>query len=309
MLEFGDKVVSQEGILKFKMFVKDFKRELEEKKRICNDILSSINIKKIKTGKNKKKWAIKVLDGITAIGVDGSQIQPLREFGIPAGAVQVASFRVEHGKGLWNVRYTSKIVRLEENIDATRYALEMSSLCSNMDGKSYLFYDGGLSPTFAREMSREVGEKYERAAVNAVKRSEMTKTPFIGYIDRSYAKDVARAYGIELYDSFILAEMEVMSYTEPFQSGNICYSYVRFSPSLPSRVEFPAWMKKEFDRFVEVVCAECMLGSTYSYPYVLERAHSYAVITENEKKAILEAVGGISLSFKWISKLSHTFGR
>ena len=301
--EFESRLSSPDGVAKFRNFVKEFESELMEKKNVCSDILSTIKLKKLNVCDGRRRWAIRVLKGISAVGVDGSQIQPLREFGIPAGAVQVAAFKVEHGSGNWDVSYTSRIVRLEENVDATRYALEMDVLRRNADGRSYLFYDGSFTPTFVREMAREIRSRYEKAAMDTVKKCSETETPLFGYTDRSYSRDIAKAHGVNIYDSFILSEMDVMSYTEPFCSGEICYCYVRFSPSLPSRVEFPEWMRRKFDQFIRVLCAECMLGSTFSYPYVLERAHSYAAVSERERRLIVEAVGGISLSFKWVSKL------
>ncbi len=294
---FEDRLTSPKGLNEFRKYISEFSEEIEKVRKKCEDVLSTIKVKRVKAG--RRKWAIKVLDGVTAVGVDGSQVKPLREFGIPAGAVQVAAYVVKHGTGEWNVSYSSGIVKLEDNVDATRYEMEMLCLTEQMDGKSCLFYDGSLSPSFAREMSKSLKARYERSARKAVERSEETKTPLFGYTDRSYAKDIAK----DIYDSFLLSGMEIMSYTEPLEGDGVWYSYVRFSPSLPSRVEMPEWVARRFNRFAEVVCAECLLGSTYAYPFVLERAHRYAVIGEKERRMIAEILGGISLSFKWVSKL------
>ncbi len=297
MLE--SKLVSSEGIELFKNFVEEVYKKVEEQKKVFEDVLSAIKVKKFKAN---RRWALKVLRGVKVVGVDGSQITPLREFGIPAGAVQVASYVVEHGLGRWEVRYVSKLVKLEENIDAVRYSMEMQSILKNMDSKSYVFYDGSFSPSFAKELKPEIGRRYVESARKALKKSEETKTPLFGYTDRSYAKDIAKKCGIDVYDSFLLSGMEYMSYTEPLRSGELCYCYAKFSPSLPSRIEFPCWMEKNFDSMLKVVCAECLLGSTLAYPFVLERAHKYAVISERERRAIVESIGHSNLSFKWIAK-------
>jgi NurA-like 5'-3' nuclease len=46
-----------------------------------------------------------------------------------------------------------------------------------------------------------------------------------------------------------------------------------------------------------------MLGSTRGYPYILERAHKYSSIGNNEKMSFIKAVGSYNISFKWMSKL------
>jgi len=53
---------------------------------------------------------------------------------------------------------------------------------------------------------------------------------------------------------------------------------------------------------MRLVAAECMLGSTKNYPYVLERAHRYAVIREAEREVIGRMFSRGNVSLKWISK-------
>jgi NurA-like 5'-3' nuclease len=48
--------------------------------------------------------------------------------------------------------------------------------------------------------------------------------------------------------------------------------------------------------------AECMLGSTKGYPYVLERAHTCSQIGNDEKKDFMKALSH-DTSFKWICKV------
>ncbi len=302
MQELRGKLVSSSGIEAFSKFVKEFSRELEERKKEFRDIVSTLNFRKVKVGREKKKWALSVLEGVKVTGVDGSQVSPLREFGIPAGAVQVAAYTVFHGSGEWDVKYISRITKLEENIDVVRYEMEMK-LLSEVCESGYVFYDGSLTPSFARDMREELKERYFKAVKLAVRVSEEKRAPVVGYTDRTYAKDVARANGLDVYDAFLLSDMEVMSYTEPVELGDICFCYARFTPSLPSRVEVPAWAKSRMGKIMRVVCAECMLGSTYAYPFVLERAHAYAKISEREREYLARKVGIMSLSFKWVSKV------
>ena len=60
----------------------------------------------------KKHWHLNILNGKRIVGVDGSQLRHLREFGIPFGAVQVAKFSVVHGEGDYDIRFKSKWVGL-----------------------------------------------------------------------------------------------------------------------------------------------------------------------------------------------------
>ncbi len=298
---FESKIISAEGLKKFKNFVEESYRGIDKQKKEFEDVVSTLKFGKL--NEKSRKWAIKVLKGLRVVGVDGSQIKPLREFGIPIGAVQVAAYSVDHGFGKWNVNYLSKILKLEENVDVVRYSMEMYMLKKKMDGKSYLFYDGSFSPSFAKELNPKICKIYLESARKVLKNSEETKTPVFGYTDRSYAKDIAKSFGLDVYDTFLLEGMDFASYTEPMESGNLCYSYVKFSPSLPSRIEFPCWMLKKFNSFIKIVFAECLLGSTFAYPFVLERAHKYAVISEKERRTIVEMIKKAKISFKWISKL------
>ncbi len=301
-VELRSKLTSPAGIEKFAGFVREFSKSLEEKRREFENVLSTMNIKKVRAG--GRRWALSTLRGVRVAGVDGSQVSPLREFGIPAGAVQVAAYTVHHGEGKWDVSYLSRITRLEESIDAVRYEMEMRVLAESCENSDYSFYDGSLTPSFAREMREELRERFFKAVKRAILRSEENRVPVIGYTDRTYARDIARANGLDVYDSFLLSGMEVMSYTEPVEVGDICFCYARFTPSLPSRIEVPAWAKGRMDEIVRVVCAECMLGSTRAYPFVLERAHAYAKISEKEREFLARSAGIMGISFKWISKVA-----
>ncbi len=302
MVELRDKLISPAGISRFSSFVREFSMELERRRKEFRDVASSLKFRRVKC--RGKKWALSVLKGVKVVGVDGSQVSPLREFGIPAGAVQVASYEVHHGYGKWGVRYISRITRLEESVDAVRYETEMRALMESCTEKrgDFIFYDGSLTPSFAREMREELRGRFFKAVKTAIKASEESSIPVIGYTDRSYAKDIARANGLDFYDSFILSDMELMHYTEPVEVGDVCFSYARFTPSLPSRVEIPVWAKSRMDRIMEIVCAECLLGSTSAYPFVLERAHHYARISEKEREYLARNAGIMSVSFKWVSK-------
>jgi len=307
-MKFEGSLMSQ--IKKFKELVDQYHSELEELKKAVKEKLSRIPISRIEA---KEKWYLDVLNGKKVVGVDGSQITPLKEIGIPLGAVQVAKVVIIHGAGKSDVKYYSAFVPMEENVDLTRFRMEVETLMEEMDGNGWLFFDGSFILSFTKELNKRLMDEYLRSITALLKKSRETQTPIIGYVDRSYAKDLAKDLGLEqIYDAYLLSDrMNLMEYTPPFRcrrddveiDEEVSYVYIRVSPSLPVRIEYPSWMEKMHDEVVRVVAAECMLGSTRGYPYILERAHSYSTIGGKEKMNFIKAVGSHSVSFKWMSKL------
>ena len=253
---------------------------------------------------------LSILDGVKVVGVDGSEFSPLRELGIPIGAIQASRITVRHGTGDYQAEIFSDFISLEENLNLKRFQMEVELLMESMSGEGYLFYDGSLLLSFVSELNTRIRNEYVEAMKGLIKESERTSTPLIGYIDRSYAKDLARSHGITGFDAGLLKDaMPAMSYTSPERcQGNLGYenslsfSYLKIA-GMPSRIEFPAWMEDEAERVVKIAMAEARIGSTGSYPYILERAHRYATITSREKDAMMKAIRSSGVSFKWISKM------
>ena len=287
-----------ENIGRFKDILKNYRDEIEKKKKsVEHRILSSLKIRRVEID---SRWHLKILDGKRVVGVDGSQIAPLRELGIPIGVIQTAKIWVIHGKGEFGKSYRTTFIRLEENIDLKRFQLELEMLMEEMDGKSWLFFDGSLMP-YAVEQS--VRDEYAKIVSKAIELSEKTQTPIIGYIDKSFSKDIARKFGLDIYDTFLLSDvMDVFSYTQPL-GDKICYAYLMVNPSMPVRIEYPEWMKDMHDEIVRIVFAECLLGKTRGYPYILERAHHYSCIDAKARASFMKAVKSYGVSFKWISKI------
>ena len=263
-----------------------------------------------------KDWYLKALEGKKVVGVDGSQLRHLREFGIPFGAVQIAKFSVIHGKGEYKVEFKSKWLGLESNLDLERFNLEILALLEEMKGKSFLFYDGSFVLSFVSQLRKDLREKYIETINLMLEKSEETSTPVFGFVEKSYARDMVENF----YDTLAIGEtLKPLEYTRPRicrrevakdYRKKICFSYLSLNGLSPVRIEFPAWMVDEIDGLIEIVAAECLLGSTKNYPYVLERAHRYAIIRESERNAIgriFSKLGesgkaGLGTSFKWISK-------
>jgi hypothetical protein len=288
-------------IKEFREFVNQYYSRLEEIREIAEEKLSEIPIFRIESG---EKWYLKALNGKRVVGVDGSQLT-LKEAGIPAGVVQISKLAVVHGEGKSKVSYCSAFVPMEENVDLKRFQMEIDALVEEADGKSWLFFDGSLISSFSLELSDQLRKGYICSMALLLKKSKETQTPLIGYVDRSYAKDLAKELRLEqIYDSFLLSErMDLLCYTPPFKwrgVEEISYAYIKINPSLPIRIEYPSWMEDMHEEIVRVIVAECMLGGTRGYPYILERAHSYSAIG---KFSFMHAVGSRGISFKWMSKV------
>jgi hypothetical protein len=271
--------------------------------------IPKVDVEKRRLEIRGKDWYLSSLGGKRVVGVDGSQIRHLREFGVPYGAVQVARFVVTHGRGDYQLDFKSKWIGLEQNIDFERFSVEVEAIVEEMKGgRGYIFYDGSFILSFVSQFRKDLRESYLDLLNLMLERSEETSTPLFGFVERSYARDISENY----HDSIALKDsLSTFEYTEPSccerevtkdYRKRVYFSYLCLN-KLPVRVEFPEWMVDGANEFMKVVAAECMLGSTKNYPYVLERAHRYAVIRETEREAIGRVLSKFSgASLKWVSK-------
>lgn len=158
-----------------------------------------------------RAWAMEVLDGVTTVAADGSQITPQREYGIPVGAVQVGWFENPHAP---DARYV-KDLRFEAlapdelaadddagssfpnlRVNLRRFELECETLMACMERlrdeatPALCFFDGSLIISFAAQMRPEYRYAYIRAVRRLLDASEATRVPLVGYIDTSYATDL-----------------------------------------------------------------------------------------------------------------------
>ncbi|AKG91699.1 NurA domain [Geoglobus ahangari] len=241
-----------------------------------------------------------ILDGLRVLGVDGSQIAPLKDFGIPFGGVQSAGILVHHGSGRYDVRFRSRLIS-DTNLEFERFRLEIEMVKENLGEVDYAFYDGSLGAPYMYELNEALKRAYRMEIDELLRLSERLGVPVIGYVDRSYMKDLRMG----VYDTYVLSDhLSLYEYTSPIQTGSPMLAvYFRPNPSLPVRVEIPAWCEEMVDEIMEVVYAECRLGSTSGYPYILERAHKNARISEKEKKAFVSVLKSAGISFKYMSKV------
>jgi hypothetical protein len=299
------KVLNSRIIESAHLFLDHMKREESRKVEVQDIEKFGLNV--------DRDWEFGVLNDVRVVGVDGSQINHLREFGIPFGAVQVAKVAVLHGKARFNVDYRCKWIGLNEDASFERFKLEIQSLIEEIEmaGESYLFMDGSFVLSFTSQFRKELRDAYIESVNELLQSSEMNQTPVFGFIERSYARDLTSDPFI--HDAlFLSTHLRRFEYTEPLKcerdiSGyrsDVYFSYLKLN-AFPVRIEFPGWMADDHSKFMEIAAAECLIGSTRNYPYILERAHRYAVISEKEREAIglfLAAKTGKQISMKYLSK-------
>lgn len=158
-----------------------------------------------------RAWALEVLQGVTTVAADGSQITPQREYGIPVGAVQVGWFENPHaadGRYVKDLRFEALApdeLAAEDDeggsypnlrVNLRRFELECETLVARMErlqgdaSRALCFFDGSLVISFAAQMRPEYRHAYIRAVRTLLEASEATRVPLVGFIDTSYATDL-----------------------------------------------------------------------------------------------------------------------
>ncbi|NJN68414.1 MAG: DNA double-strand break repair nuclease NurA [Chloroflexaceae bacterium] len=160
-----------------------------------------------------RAWAMGVLTGVPTFAADGSQIQAQRDFSVPVAVVQVGWFENPHD----DTRPYTKSVQVEvlspdefdeadageggfpsTEVNVRRFTMEVEKLIEYMQAqrdapvKPLCFLDGSLVLSFAAQnkMPASLSQRYIATICRLLVVSETCQIPVIGYIDRSYAKDV-----------------------------------------------------------------------------------------------------------------------
>lgn len=295
-----------------------------------------------------RNWANDILKDRTTFAADGSQLYVEKETSLPVGAIQVGWFENPHNENKsYEKNAEFEIVspqRLLENqeeplkpenlVGQIRFEAEIERAKKFLDKHKgwqergermpVAFYDGTLLLSTSLPRS-SVQEAFTNKLVELVKHSISTKVPIVGYVDRSFSKDL-----INLADSFQNRDTSKKQtlYDATILSANtsndqrilqnwgdrtcFCYSkrrgldafidegsgrsIVGFSylqttaDSNPARIDVPTWIFEEdlINEIVDVVRAECVVG--LGYPYVLETADVTAVISTQDRQIFLGAL-------------------
>lgn len=290
-------------------------------------------------------WANAVLDRRTTFAADGSQLFLEREVSLPVAAVQIGWFENHHDpdrpyikNAAVEILSPSDLLKgdnpflRETVVGQRRFEREIGKIREFLAGAEgwesrgermpLAFYDNTLLLSIA-----SVAEDFQREfidhLVDLVRHSESARVPLVGFVDRSYARDLMtmvdvagdrRAGGSRTLDDVtILGARHLKSWGDrtPFcrsrrqgldaffdeakGESSVGFVYLRTtSDSPPARLDIPSWIYDEgmIDEVVDVVRAECVVG--LGYPYALETADQTAVITLRDRDVFLNALQGFA---------------
>jgi hypothetical protein len=277
-----------------------------------------------------RAWAREVLAGVPSVAVDGSQITPSKEISVPVGAVQIGWFVNPHDgeqpyvKDIhFEVLAPDELAGEDEDIvgfpdwrvNARRFVLECQRLVEAMHAardkavKPVCFFDGSLVLSFVQHLLPERQRLYVDAVMGLLAASKECRAPLVGYIDTSYANDLAamldalcgRRTRQRISDGALLRsrmgwgdrsvayicarEDKVLPVDGSKYYEQVCFVYLKTTADRPpARLDLPRWLLEagELERTLDIVRAECVVGN--GYPYAVETADAVAVITIQDRE-------------------------
>lgn len=157
-----------------------------------------------------RAWAHATLRGVPTVAIDGSQVPPSKEFGVPVALVQVAWFENYHDSDrpyLKDVRNEVMVPGDEDGeipafgdsrLSQRRFVLEMEAAVERIESLAaegaplpgVVFIDGTFVLSFAGRMAPDVRQTYLQAIFSLLTASERHGVPVIGYVDLSFASDL-----------------------------------------------------------------------------------------------------------------------
>jgi hypothetical protein len=311
-----------------------------------------------------RRWALGVLRGRTTFAADGSQVFPGREASLPVAAVQVASFENPHTP---EGRYTKDVhfeiispERLlggqhsfespEQIVALCRFELEARAVCDFLRrGRGWrargeraplAFFDNTLLVASLRKgTDRHLSQRMADALAELILLSRETEVPVVGYIDHSYAHDVAGLLAAlhrdlpesNVYDAQILRASAGGAGAPPLggwgdrtvfwhcQRPNLAESFFdeRGEPLVgfvylqttadghPARLDMPVWVHEAglVEEVSDAVRAECVVGN--GYPYAIEAADQAALMTGRDREQFLRVVQDFAAEHRLDFHVSH----
>lgn len=292
-----------------------------------------------------RRWANEILDRRTTFAADGSQLFLEREVSLPVAAVQIGWFENHHDPARPYVKNASVEILspadlltgenpfLRETVVGQRRFLReierIRDFIARAEGWEsrgerlpVAFYDNTLLLSIA-SVAEDFQHEFIDHLVDLVRHSEAAHVPVVGFVDRSYARDLMtmvdvaggrRAGGSRTLDDVtILGARHLRSWGDrtPFcrsrrrgldaffdedkGESSVGFVYLRTtSDSPPARLDIPSWVYDEgmIDEVTDAVRAECIVG--LGYPYALETADQTAVITVRDREVFLHALQGFA---------------
>jgi hypothetical protein len=300
-----------------------------------------------------RRWAFEVLNNRTTFAADGSQLFAEREVSLPVAAVQIGWFENPHNDAQGyekNARFfvlspedllkdQEEPVIPETRVGQRRFEAEVEKAKEFLWKKRgwrergermpLAFFDGTLLISFSLPRTA-LQESFINQMVSLVRLSGETKVPIIGYVDRSYARDLLAlldaANNRKLENRRTLDDASVLHASSPNTLKNwgdrtiFCYSRRRglnafvdprtekstvgfvylqtTSDATPARLDIPAWIYEDglLEEVLNTARAECVIG--LGYPYALETADQTAVITVRDREIFLRALQDFAMREK-----------
>ncbi len=301
-------------------------------------------------------WANEILKSRTTFAADGSQLYVEKDVSLPIGAIQIGWFENPHDESqryeknaYFEILSPETLLRKQEEpvipetrVGELRFHAEVNKISEFLQKKKdwqkndermpLAFFDNTLLFTLSLEQT-EIEKSFLQATIDMVKLSVETEVPLVGYVDRSYAKDLLNMldalYGREnsnrkiLYDSLILHSpggnfprileswgdrtcfcyskrkgLSEFLYDETGESL-VGFTYLQTSgDAAPARIDVPRWIYEKgfLNEVLDVVRAECVIG--LGYPYALETADQTAVITMRDREVFLRALQDFAMREK-----------
>jgi hypothetical protein len=299
-----------------------------------------------------RAWAHSILRKRTTFAADGSQLFVEREVSLPVAAVQVGWFENPHDDAQGyekNAKFfvlspedllkdQEEPVIPETRVGQKRFEAEVEKVREFLHKKKgwqarnermpLAFFDGTLLISFALPRT-DLQESFIKTMVALVELSRETKVPLIGYVDRSYARDLlglldaidgTKTENKRTLDDASILHASISADSKILQNWGdrtcFCYSKRRglkafiddstgkstvgfcylqtTSDNPPARLDVPAWIYEEnlLGEVLDVVRAECVIG--LGYPYPLETADQTAVISLRDREIFLQALQGFA---------------
>ncbi|MBV9927794.1 MAG: DNA double-strand break repair nuclease NurA [Acidobacteria bacterium] len=294
-----------------------------------------------------RRWALEALRGRVTFAADGSQVFPGREASLPVAAVQVASFENPHAP---EGRYTKDVhfevlapnqllgrageyESPEQVVSLRRFELEARAVCDFLERQKgwrargertpVAFFDNTLLVASLRKgTDRHLSQRMADALAELIHTSRETSVPVVGYVDHSYAHDLAglllalhgdlpesNAYDAQLLrargkaqpplaswgDRTVFFHCQRPNLAEVFsdEGGAPLVGFVYLQTTAaghPARLDIPAWVHEAglVEEVADAVRAECVVGN--GYPYAIEAADQAALMTGRDREQFLRAV-------------------
>ena len=293
-----------------------------------------------KNHEQARSWALNVLDGRTTFAADGSQIYAAKKTSVPVAAIQVGWFENPHdetrpyGKGAsFEILTPDDLFRGQEDpmnpdirVEERRYLGEVARIGEFLQERKgwkergepmpLAFFDNPLLVPFSQ---KGLQSSFLRATVDLVSLSRDCRVPLVGYVDRSFSRDLISLLdhfggrngepASGLYDASLLFRANrsawgrrtcyfysrrrgLQDFVDPatgVSTVGFCYLQTT-ADSAPARLDVPSWVYEAglLEETVDIVRAECVVG--LGYPYALESADHAAVISTGDREVFFRAL-------------------